>query len=290
MWKKVLKALLAIILANVIAAGFCYLLNKERWEAEYAAFCPTAAPILMYHGVGEEPPYKGKPWPKSLLLPAPLFEEQLRYLKEEGWQLVTVAELCRRLEAGEPVAKYAALSFDDGYKNNYRVVLPLLQKYDAKATFFVINKDIGDPIHMDEGEIKALIAAGMELGSHSYSHNPLADIDPQYLVWETDTSRYWLKKKFDGYIVRSLSYPNGSYNQEVIEVARRWGFYRAVTGHLGVNSQASYQAAPMELYRVTIRDDGKGLEGFKQRLRQAYLAGFLQTWGLDVNPLRELVE
>ena len=75
------------------------------------------------------------------------------------------------------------------------MVLPLLKKYDAKGSFFVINKDIGDELHMNEQEIKELIAAGMELGSHTYSHNPLAAIDEKYLVWETDTSRYWLKKK-----------------------------------------------------------------------------------------------
>ena len=36
---------------------------------------------------------------------------------------------------------------------------------------------------MNEQEIKELIAAGMELGSHTYSHNPLAAIDEKYLVW-----------------------------------------------------------------------------------------------------------
>ena len=260
MWKKVCKALLVLVVANAAAAGLSYLMNKERWEAEYAAFCPTAAPILLYHGVGEEPPYKGKPWPKSLLLPADLFEEQLRYLQEEGWQLLTVAELCHRLEEG------------------------------AKATFFVVNKCIGDPIHMNDEEIKALLAAGMELGTHTYSHDPLAKIEAKYLTWETATSRYWLKKRFDGYLVRSLSYPNGSYNEEVLKVVHRWGFSRAVTGHLGVNTKASYEEAPLELYRVVIRDDGEGLEGFKKRLQRAYLAGFLQTKGLDINPLRELFE
>ncbi len=290
MWKKVCKALLVLVIANAAAAGLSYLMNKERWEAEYAAFCPTAAPILLYHGVGEEPPYKGKPWPKSLLLPADLFEEQLRYLQEEGWQLLTVAELCHRLEEGDDVKKCAALSFDDGYKNNYSVVLPLLQKYGAKATFFVVNKCIGDPIHMNDEEIKALLAAGMELGTHTYSHDPLAKIEAKYLTWETATSRYWLKKRFDGYLVRSLSYPNGSYNEEVLKVVHRWGFSRAVTGHLGVNTKASYEEAPLELYRVVIRDDGEGLEGFKKRLQRAYLAGFLQTKGLDINPLRELFE
>ena len=84
MWKKVCKALLVLVIANAAAAGLSYLMNKERWEAEYAAFCPTAAPILLYHGVGEEPPYKGKPWPKSLLLPADLSKNSCVICKKKA--------------------------------------------------------------------------------------------------------------------------------------------------------------------------------------------------------------
>lgn len=287
-WKKLMQAALAVVLAAAVCGGAYWQLTKERWLAEYAAFCKTGAPVLMYHGVGNDPPVNGKPWPKSLLLPPELFEAQLQYLTDRGYRLVSVAELAGRLERGESVEKYAALSFDDGYKNNYSVVLPLLQKYGAKASFFVINKDIGDDIHMNEAEIKELLAAGMELGSHTYSHNPLAQIDPKYLVWETDTSRYWLKKKFDGYIVRTLAYPNGSYNKTVIEAAQRYGFYRALTGHMGVNTAATYQKAPMEMYRVTVADDGSGAAGLERRLEQAYFFGFLQTKGIDVNIIRDL--
>ena len=105
---------------------------------------------------------------------------------------------------------------------------------------------------------------------------------------ETDTSRYWLKKKFDGYIVRTLAYPNGSYNERVIAAAKKYGFYRALTGHVGVNTAATYQKAPFEMYRVTVADDGNGLEGFKKRLEQAYFFGFLQTKGIDINIVRDI--
>lgn len=282
---RILWGLLAVIVLLMLSANVAWYLNGARWQAEYAAYRKTGAPVLMYHAVGEE---EGEDWPKTLIMKPELFESHLRYLKEQGYTIVTVAELADRLQKGESVDKYVALSFDDGYKNNYSVVLPLLQKYDAKGSFFVINRDIGDKLHMNEDEIKSLIAAGMELGSHTYSHNPLADIDEKYLVWETDTSRFWLKKKFDGYIVRTLAYPNGSYNEKVIAAAQKYGFYRALTGHVGVNTADTYKRAPMEMYRVTVADDGNGLEGFKKRLEQAYFFGFLQTKGIDVNVVRDV--
>ena len=285
MIKKIVLGLLVVVIVALAGAGIAWKLNGERWQAEYAAYRKTGAPVLMYHGVGYE---EGEDWPKTLVMKPELFESHLRYLKEQGYTIVTVAELAERLQKGESVDKYIALSFDDGYKNNYSVVLPLLQKYEAKGSFFVINKEMGDATHMNEQEIKALIDAGMELGSHTYSHGPLAVIPEKYLVWELDTSRYWLKKKFDGYIVRTLAYPNGSYNETVIAAAKKYGFYRALTGHVGLNTAATYQAAPLEMYRVTVADDGNGLEGFKKRLEQAYFFGFLQTKGIDINIVRDL--
>lgn len=263
--------------------AYCWHLNGERWQEEYAAFRKGAAPILMYHAVG---PKRGIEWPEGLRIEASLFKEHLAYLKGEGYKFVTVAELAERLGSGRSVDKYIALTFDDGYKNNFSVVLPILKKEGIKASFFVINKDIGDELHMGEREIQALLDAGMELGSHTYSHNPLADIDEKYLVWEFDTSRYWLKKKFNGYIVRTLAYPNGSYNETVIAAARKYGFYRALTGHIGVNTASTYAAAPMEMYRVTVTDDD--LDGFKRRLEEAYFFGFLETKGIDINIIRDL--
>lgn len=271
--------------AVLLAGGLYWGLNKERLQAEYAAYKKTGAPVLMYHGVEKELP---EGWPRSLVMPTKEFQTQMQYLKEEGYTVVTVAELAQRLEQGQSVDKYVALSFDDGYKNNLLVAVPIMQQYGVKGSFFVVNRLIGKPDYMDEADIKKLLAAGMELGSHSYSHNPLADIDEKYLVWETDTSRYWLKKKFDGYIVRTLAYPNGSYNERVIAAAKKYGFYRALTGHIGLNTAATYKRAPMEMYRVTVADDGKGLEGFKSRLEQAYFFGFLATKGININPLRDL--
>lgn len=285
MIKKLLWGLAALVLVLAATGAVAWQMHGQRWQAEYAAYKKTGAPVLMYHAVGPE---EGADWPKTLIMKPELFEAHLGYLKEQGYTIVTVAELAERLTKGESVYKYVALSFDDGYKNNYSVVLPLLQKYDAKGSFFVINRDIGDELHMNEQEIKGLIAAGMELGSHTYSHNPLAAIDEKYLVWETDTSRYWLKKKFDGYIVRTLAYPNGSYNDRVIAAAKKYGFYRALTGHVGINTAATYKNAPMEMYRVTVADDGNGLEGFKKRLEQAYFFGFLQTKGFDINIIRDV--
>lgn len=285
MIKKILIFFVALLsIASVCFAAYWHL-HGERLRREYADYRRTGAPILMYHAVG---PHGDTKWPDSLIMPEELFEDQLRYLKEQGYEIVTVEQLAKRLEQGASVEKYVGMTFDDGYKNNYEVVLPLLKKYDAKASFFVVNQFIGSSIHMNRQEIKELIAAGMELGSHTTSHAPLTKIDEKYLAWELATSRYYLKTDFDRYVVRTLAYPNGGYNKKVIAAAEKYGFYRAVTGHIGVNTAATFKKAPMEMFRVTVADDGNGVEGLKKRLEQAYIFGFLQTKGIDINIVRDI--
>ncbi len=285
MIRKLIKILGLAAVVLIVAAALYWQFNGSRLREEYAAFKKTAAPVLMYHAVGER---DGVDWPGKMLISAQLFEEHLRYLQAHGYKMVSVEQLAERLQAGADVDKYVALTFDDGYKNNYSVVLPLLQKYHAKASFFVVNKAIGDPLHMDRDEIKSLIAAGMELGSHTTSHAPLSLIDKKYLAWELATSRYYLKTDFDRYIVRTLAYPNGHYNAEVIRAAEEYGFYRALTGKIGVNTAASFKAAPMEMYRINIPGDTDAA-AFPKRLEEAYLCGFLQSKGLDVNAVRGIL-
>lgn len=87
------------------------------------------------------------------------------------------------------------------------------------------------------------------------------------------------EEKFDGYIVRTLAYPNGSYNNRVIDAAKNtvlqgadWSCRCQYGGDLS--------KAPFEMYRVTVADDGNGLEGFKKRLEQAYFFGFCRPRAL----------
>lgn len=285
MWKKLAKKSAVLLAVVAVACGIYWQIHKERLLEEYAAYKKESAPILLYHGVG---PAVGIEWPTSLILPTELFEQHLQYLKQQGYTVVSVEQLAARFNKRESVEKIVALSFDDGYKNNYSEVLPVLQKYNAKASFFIVNKDIGGPIHMNKDEIMELIANNMEVGSHTINHAPLTLIEEKFLVWETATSKYFLKKQLDDYIVRTIAYPNGGYNQRVIDTAKRYGFYRGLTGKVGANTRQTYYRSPMEMYRITIADDGNGLEGFKERLERAYLWGFLQSKGIDLNVVRDI--
>ncbi|TGB03778.1 polysaccharide deacetylase family protein [Halobacillus salinus] len=89
-------------------------------------------------------------------------------------------ELTRKVETEE---KVVALTFDDGPTENVEELLPILEKYDAKATFFLIGKDMEE--HMEEA--KAIVEAGHQVGNHTYNHNPM--VFKRYSFYQSEVDR-----------------------------------------------------------------------------------------------------
>jgi len=268
-WKKIW----CVIAAVGITVGVAVKLYYNKLIDEYRK---TGAIVLEYHSISN------KDWGPSLVVAPEVFEKHLQTLQELGYKMVTVEELSERLRTGKSVDKYIALSFDDGYKDNFTTVLPLLQKYNAKGTFSIINNRIGGDIYMTEDDIKAMLAAGMEIGSHTISHNPLGDIDPKYLEWEIGVSKYVLEKRFPGLIVKTMAYPNGSYNDRIIADLKKYGYGQALTGHTGMNGHKFFQEHPMEMNRVIVMDDGKGPYYFPGLLKRGYRRSMFLDWGIDL--------
>lgn len=286
MLKKLAKFLFSILLAFIIVFGGFWMFFGDLVKEEYAAYRKSSAPILLYHAVGEPVEIE---WPPSLIMPASLFESHLQYLNQEGYKVVSVEDLVSLLKNGGNLDKVVALSFDDGYRNNHTDALPLLKKYDAKASFYIVHRDIGKTIYMGKDRLLDLLDSGMEIGSHTINHAPLALIDPKYLPWEVGSAKKFIERDLEGYELKGIAYPNGGYNEKVLAAVKEYNFSYGLTGKVGANTHQTFQKTPYELYRISIVDDGNGLEGFKRRLERAYLWGFLQTRGIDLNILRDFL-
>lgn len=95
---------------------------------------PTAAqsfrlPVIMYHGLLESKSHQNQ-----YMIDIQCFEEDLKYLKENGWTTIFASELIDAVKNHTPLPQKAILlTFDDGYYNNYLYAFPLLQKYHMKA-------------------------------------------------------------------------------------------------------------------------------------------------------------
>ena len=99
----------------------------------YAWWRPPASPetprILMYHLIREAVP--GARFNKMRVAPE-AFRRQVAWLTRNGWTFCFVSELIRTPNApGQP---RVALTFDDGYRDNYLAAFPVLREFKAKAT------------------------------------------------------------------------------------------------------------------------------------------------------------
>jgi peptidoglycan/xylan/chitin deacetylase (PgdA/CDA1 family) len=92
-----------------------------------------APAILMYHRVGEAP---WDPW--ALCIPPSVFREQVRELTRRR-TIVSMEELASGLRTGKVPPKATALTFDDGYADNIQIAAPILEEFDAPATFFLTS-------------------------------------------------------------------------------------------------------------------------------------------------------
>ena len=152
---------------------------------------PRKIPVLNYHSVSADPSWLQIADQVSLTPGA--FERQLEYLARHGYQTLFMSEIQGLLAGGrdtEPPAKYVALTFDDGYADNWIAVLPLLKKYGMKATLFVSTGfitgadgcrptlDNAAPGAIDWSgyltwpELRSMQASGLvEIQSHGCSHS-----------------------------------------------------------------------------------------------------------------------
>jgi len=98
--------------------------------------------VLMFHRVLPEKQIT-KPNAYSTfgtLISQEYFETVLSCVLDNGFQIVTVAQLIEQTETNNLVA----LTFDDGYSDNFEFAFPSLQKFKATATFFPVVKPCKD--------------------------------------------------------------------------------------------------------------------------------------------------
>lgn len=147
-------------------------------------------------------------------------------------QFVDTSALLAMLTGERPVdGKYFHLSFDDGFRNNFTNALPILRRHSVPAIFFVTTGLIDaeyertrafceEVLHqrkaielMKWDELKEILDAGYEVGSHTRSHARLSAISatPRRLADELDGSKHDLETRL-GFTCRYISWPYGTVN------------------------------------------------------------------------------
>ena len=189
--------------------------------------------ILAYHGIERSPT---NPFAVSV----EDFERQIAYVTEH-YDVIDLDTFLRWMRGEHTSRKQmVVLTFDDGFKNNLSFAAPILEKYGAPATFFLIGckLDGGDQRFMTDREASQLLESDLfRIGSHSLNHCSVARVSDAQRNEEIGTSKSVLEAKLNS-DVTFFCYPYGTFNdfdQRCAESLRQHGYSLACTSVNGTN-------------------------------------------------------
>ena len=200
------------------------------------------ASILMYHSISNRKDYFSAISPE-------IFNQQMAYLAAKKRKVIPLAELVRRLRAHEPLGGAVILTFDDGYRDNYTTVFPLLKQYNFPATIFVTTGLIGNPEYCSAEELREMHNSGLvAIETHTLTHPKLATLSRAEADHEIRESRRALQEIL-GTAPTLFAYPYGNFSEGTIGLVREIGFTGAVTVAEGTIDPAT---DPLRLPRNSI--------------------------------------
>ena len=128
------------------------------------------------------------------------------------------------------------ITFDDGYRDTLTIAAQALEEKNLPFTVFVASANItsGDSKFLNQQDLIELSnISGATIGSHGHAHSHLAKMSPQDVKSDLKHSKDWLEQVIQK-PVTTLSYPHGSYNDNVLRIASEIGFEFAATSNWGV--------------------------------------------------------
>ncbi|MBN1169280.1 polysaccharide deacetylase family protein [Candidatus Woesebacteria bacterium] len=209
----------------------------QKWQK---IFCNNKdlniSAILCYHDISE------KEWDWSV---TPVeFEDQIKYLLKVG----RIVRLDKLIRSGKENRSLFTITFDDGYESVYKNAFPILEKYNVKATVFILGKGkhtdlLSEAELLNEKQIKKLRSAGWQIGYHSKIHSNLNDLADSDLVESLVIDKNKLEKNLS-LNFRYFSYPFGRYSKKAKKVLKNEGYKAAFT------IEGSEYKNKSDLYRI----------------------------------------
>lgn len=190
-------------------------------------------PVLMYHSIN---PKSDKVMYRLIVSPN-TFAKQMQFLKSRRYNIVNLETAGRMIQNKERVPpKTIAITFDDGFKDNYIYAYPVLKKLGIPATIFLIYDEVGrkQGDRLSWNEIKEMQASGLiTFGSHTLGATPLVDIRS-----EAELRRQIIdsKKMFEdrlGVAVNTFCYVGGMFTPHIKDLVKEAGYKYAVITALG---------------------------------------------------------
>jgi peptidoglycan/xylan/chitin deacetylase (PgdA/CDA1 family) len=224
--------------------------------------------ILMYHEVVD-----GRPREVHAVSLA-RFARQMGWLAQAGYHVVSLRDwLAPRGGSEASTEESVAITFDDGYRDNYTNALPLLLEHGYAATIFLVAGCIGQTSRWRKGslaaapmltwaQVREMADLGIHFGSHTVTHLHLSQLDIDAARRELSTSRQQIQERI-GHPVRSMAYPYGALDSPIRGLVQQCGYRLACTYRPGYVGPAGPDPLVLQRIGILSTDD---LDTFKQKV------------------------
>lgn len=235
-------------------------------------------PVLLYHKISQNEI-------NELTVTVSEFENHLKFLKKNSYNPITLTELIENIYSDIPLPENPVMiTFDDGYKNNIEFALPLLKKYDCKASIFLPVAFIGKTNLWDDGNEKLLNNEEIinlnndiiQFGLHSFSHKNFKKI-PSDEIKQDIAKCVSTLKNFGIKFIPAFAYPYGgrpknkSTYEEILNAFQDNGI--KIAFRIGNKVNKLPISNKFEIKRISI-SGYDNLEKFKTKLRKGRLRQF----------------
>jgi peptidoglycan/xylan/chitin deacetylase (PgdA/CDA1 family) len=199
--------------------------------------------ITAFHRVNDQLP------PDPLTCRSEAFEQFCRYFKN-NFDVVPLSQQIEAFKEGKDLGGTLSITFDDGYRDNYEVAAPILERLGLPATFFITSDFINSetvpfwdrelpfqPGWMTWDQVRDLVARGFTIGGHTMNHIDMGSVDPDTVRKELVESKARIEREI-GRPVELFAYPFGgekNINDVSLQLVKDSGFECCMSCHGGVN-------------------------------------------------------
>ena len=211
-------------------------------------------PILLYHHIEDNP--TASRYSVSITD----FHSQMKALYDSGYKTIPISLFLDALLKGADLPEKAVvITFDDGHQSVYDNAFPIMQAFGFTGVAYVVANRINDiPDFLNIATLKEMIAAGWEVGSHSYTHVDLT-VNHQRVSQEIAYSKIDLEKALS-IKVQTFAYPFGLMDSYLAQKVSQYG-YRA---GMGLGTRKTHTVSNLfYLDRIEIYGD-LSLDDFRQ--------------------------
>jgi peptidoglycan/xylan/chitin deacetylase (PgdA/CDA1 family) len=221
-------------------------------------------PVLAYYRIQDQ-------CDASPCLPAPLFDQQMAYLKDKGFRIISMADLFDFLHYKRAVPNRSVMiTFDSTDTSMHTIIYPILKKYGFNATLFIHADAMNaDPTALTWSQIKELRMHGFEVGSLGPSNKGVGGKkqkeDEQSFLKRMKASLLHAKQIIDHELSQDTVYtalPFNQYNPQLINICDQIGYKMAFSEQQGSNP---FFSDPLALKRYSIRN--RDMQAFIAKLK-----------------------